>query len=351
MRASSSSSASLVRPLLLALLLAVVQLLCRAPLSSGQSVVGPVYFCWLSYSDPAQTSSPWSESMSGYLNVNWAQLTAYSASTYSVPVTSISGNRVYTTQSTTYNTTLSLGSSGTDGSNNQLLVYIHYNNLPSSDSRQLDATGITFQLGQAQPLAGSTSMVSTLTIKWNPSVGAQGGNVEVSGGVSAQYSQYTSWSPQVTNNTASLGLPQCQAQSSATSLSFTYCVQCWASNYSQGDWQMQHWGVMSVSNPSGALVSRATHQELDTNSVVLGITGVRWFQQAPPTYTDIAYPPATSVITGLQGVWVGDGGPDNKFMFAAPWLNGNGQLQRTHTHTHTVYERASLPATSPRLTT
>ena len=319
------------------------------PSLSAQALSGPVYFCWLSFSDPQQSSTAWSESMSGYLTVNWAALAlaANSRYTYTVPITAISGNRVYTTATTTYNTTLSLGTSGTDGSNNALLVYVHTSDGPtqSADSRQLDTRGITFSLTQPQPLAGSSSTVSSLTIKWSGTVGALGGNVEVSGGVNGQYSQYTSWSPQLTNGTASLlALPQCSAAVTATSVPYTYCVQCWASDYSQGDWQMQHWGVMSQTNPSGALQSRATHQEIDTNSVMLGLTGVRWFQQAPPTYTDVISPPSTAVITGLQGIFYGDGGPDNKFSYAAPWLNGNGQRHTRHTAAHTTHTRTPQPA-------
>ena len=87
---------------------------------------------------------------------------------------------------------------------------------------------------------------------------------------------------------------------------------------------MQHYGIMTLTNPVGMVQSRATHTELDTSSVMTGLVGVRVWQQADVYYTGQDYPPVTSVITGLQGLPYGDGGPDNDFSFAAPWLTGNG---------------------------
>ena len=362
----------------LLVLCALLSALLRAPLSAAQS--GLVYFCWLSFSDPqASSGAAWSESISGTMMVNWAQFGPYAPSVYKAPIQSITGTRTYTTAGSTLTTAISMGAAGTDGSNNQALVFIHNNSRPGDDSRQLDGTGITFALAQAQPLAGTTNAVSTVTIKWSTTAGKLGGLVEVSGGTSGQYSQYTSWSPQINGSVDTTALPQCQAQTTAASLVYTFCVQCFASDYSTGNWQMQHMGIMSLSPPLGQVVTRATHQEFDSDSVMLGVVGVRWFQQAPVYYTDVDYPPTTSVITGLQGVTGqppridstpprpqrsspaqrstalcsaslccavhrvlpmtttgdGDGGPDNLLSFAAPWLDGNG-------YTYNIYPAQPL---------
>ena len=81
---------------------------------------------------------------------------------------------------------------------------------------------------------------------------------------------------------------------------------------------------MTLSNPTGQVNARASHTELDKSSVMTGLVGARFFQPADVAYTGVDYPPTISQITGLQGLPYGDGGPDNLFSYAAPWLTGNG---------------------------
>ena len=234
---SSPRSRSSLCAVLLSLLLALLS----APVVRAQNF--QLYFCWLSFSDP-QTSggAVWSESISGNITVSASALTPASATLYSGPIVALSGVRTYSTPTANWSSAVSLGATGTDGSSNTLQLFVQNANFSSADSRQLDTTGITLALASAQPLTGTSSMVSSLTIKWSASAGTY---VQVSSGQVSVPSRYTTWSPQLY---AGLGsaynytLPACLATQTATSLVFSYCVDCYSSNYTNGDWHMQHWG-------------------------------------------------------------------------------------------------------------
>ena len=318
--------ALLHRSPLLASLLSLLFIALSAPASVRcQSANFQLYFCWLSYSDP-QTSNGavWTESISGNLTVSATSLSPLSVTMYSAPIVSLSGVRTYSTPTANWTSTVSLGAAGTDGSNNNLLLFIQNSSYASADSRQLDTNGITLSLASTAPLTGTSNMVNTITIKWSNAAGTY---VQVSSGQTSAATRYTSWSPQLYSGLGtpySYTIPACLATTTASSLVFSYCVDCYSSNYTYGDWHMQHYGIMTLSNPVSATQGRATHTELDSSSVLTGLTGVRWFQQADVYYTGQDYPPQTSIITGLQGLPYGDGGPDNVFSYAAPWLDGNG---------------------------
>ena len=308
-----------------AAVLSFLLLLLSVPSVRAQSTNFDLYFCWLSFSDP-QTSggAVWSESISGNLTIALTSITATSPTTSTAPIVALSGTRTYTTPSATWSSAVSLGTKGQDGSSNMLMLFIQNSSYSSADSRQLDTTGITFQLASSQPLTGTSSMVSSLTIKWSPSSATY---VQVMGSQTSVPSRYTSWSPQLYSAPGTpynYTIPACLATASPSSLVFSFCVDCYSSNYTNGDWHMQHYGIMTTTNPLGQLQSRATHQEFDKSSVVTGIVGARVFQQADVFYTGQDYPPVTSMITGLQGLPGGDGGPDNVFSYSAPWLTGNG---------------------------
>ena len=222
---------------LLSLLLALLS----APAVRSQNI--QLYFCWLSFSDP-QTSGGlvWSESISGNITVSASALTPTSVTLYSGPIVSLSGVRTYSTPAANWSSAVSLGASGTDGSSNNLQLFVQNANFSNADSRQLDTTGIALTLASAQPLTGTSNMVTSLTIKWSASAGTY---VQVSGGQVAVPSRYTTWSPQLY---AGLGsaynytVPACLATQTATSLVFSYCADCYSSNYTNGDWHMQHFG-------------------------------------------------------------------------------------------------------------
>ena len=165
-------------------------------------------------------------------------------------------------------------------------------------------------------------MVSTVTIKWSNTASTY---VEVSSGTVSMVSRYTSWSPQLYSAQGSpvnvSSIPQCLASNTASSVILTYCLDCYSSNYTNGDWHVQAWGIQSQAAPPGTPLP---HREYGNPSLMVGVTGVRTYQQADVFYTGQDYPLTTSVITGLQGLPYGDGGPDNLFFYAAPWLDGNG---------------------------
>ena len=325
----SASMASL----LLSLLLVVLSSSCVR----CQNV--PVYFCWLSFSDP-QTSNGavWTESISGNITVSPAAFSPLSVTMYSAPIISLVGTRTYSTPSANWSSSVTLGASGTDGSSNNLMIFIQNSSFASADSRQLDTTGITLTLASAQPLAGTSSMVTSITIKWSS---ASQTYVQVSNGQTSLPSRYTSWSPQLLSGIGSpvtTSIPQCLASNTATSLVFSFCVDCYSSNYTNGDWRFMHYGIMTLTNPLGQVQTRASHTELDSSSVMTGLVGVRVWQQADVYYTGQDYPPVTSIITGLQGLPYGDGGPDNLLAFAAPWLTGNGYTYNvSEIDTHCTY--------------